>query len=80
MDIWRKNILGKGKSKYKSLRFQHGWCSSKEAMAGWIKGGGDVGDESESQRGNASQIVSLLAFALNKVESQMQKKDMMEFT
>ena len=69
MDIWRKNILGKGNSKYKSLRFQHDWCSSKEAMAGYIKGGGDVGDESKSQRGNASQIVGLLAFALNKVES-----------
>ena len=69
MDILRKSILGKGNSKYKTLTFQHTWYSSKKAIAGWIKGGGDVSDESESQRGNGSQILGLLALALNKVES-----------
>lgn len=69
MDIWRKSILGKGNSKYKSLSFQHPWCCSKKAMAVWIKGGGDVIDESKSQRGDGNQVVGLLALALNKVES-----------
>ena len=49
--------LDKGNSKYKTLSCHHAWYSSKAAMAGWIRGGGDVRDKSKGQQGPDCRLV-----------------------